>query len=738
QQVQEAESVESLLQLLGSETDPVVFYAGWQTLRRISDRGTQERLMEDGRPGVRRAAFLALAESGWMKRSLAEGLAQTEPAASLWLEKAAGGVESVVIRGRPLSVSEAPGKVAGQGDALTTSEIAPSVVREVRAKSGRKYEVQAGGVRDGAVIFSDRSYRFRGVPEELAGADLIRTANEDDGMQGQDCVQFELLVPATVFVGLDERTAVVPAWLQRDYEPVDGHVDADHWRMRLYRRSFPAGPVVLGGNTEDGRSGGKSNYTVILLPQLLETEQVSEPATVAGAEALLAGASVERGHLLFGHARGAGCARCHSLNGQVNGFGPALGDIGRRSGTRQIVQSIVEPSAVITEGFAQQIVQTVEGVVHAGVLLEESGLAVTIGLATGERLVVRKSEIEERRSERISAMPEFRGRLTNRDVADLAAFLLTQRSVPRASASGGPASPVLSSVAAVVGITELPDRLKLTDRWGEIGEFVFADPRIRRPYFANLKTVSGFQVTRNHPPVEGSDALDHDTMHPGLWLGFGALGGSDFWRNKGVMEHVGFVVRPEERGGVIRFGTECVLKDESGRVVGRMQHHLRVDVWQGQRRIQWVAEILADSGDLLFGDQEEMGFGARVATGLTEKAGGRILNSGGQETAAGTWGRAADWCDYSAEVGGERRGVLLMASSRNFRRSWWHNRDYGVFVANAFGRAAMGQGPRSELVVKRGERMRLGYAALLHEGEDFDPAAAWSELERSESDSAKK
>ncbi len=738
QQVREGESLDSLLELLGAETDPVVVYAGWQTLRRITDRGVQERLLEDGRPGVRRAAFLSLAESGWMQRPLAERFAQTDPAAALWLEKTADGAESVVIRGRPLSVGGAPGMDAVPGDALKSPVIAPSVVRGVRAKSGRKYEVQAGGVRDGAVMFSDRSYRFRGVPEELAGADLIRTANDDDGMQGEDCVQFELLVPATVIVGLDERTAVVPAWLQRDYEPLEGHLDADHWRMRLYRRSFPAGPVVLGGNTEDGRSGGKSNYTVILLPQLLETEQLSEPATVAGAEALLAGASVERGQLLFGHPRGAGCVRCHSLDGGVNGFGPALGDIGRRSGSRQILQSIVEPSAVITEGFAQQIVQTVEGVVHAGVLLEESGLAVTIGLATGERLVVRKSEIEERRSERISAMPEFRGRLANRDVADLTVYLLTQKSVPRASASDGQARPVLSPGALVEGITELPDRLKLADRWGEIGEFVFADPRIRRPYFANLKTVSGFQVTRNHPPVEGTDALDHDTMHPGLWLGFGALGGSDFWRNRGVMEHVGFVVRPEERDGVIRFGTECILKDESGRVVGRMQHHLRVEIWQGQRRIQWVAEILADSGDLVFGDQEEMGFGARVATGLTEKSGGRIMNSEGQETAAGTWGRAADWCDYSAEVGGERRGILLLASPRNFRRSWWHNRDYGVFVANAFGRAAMGQGPRSEFVVKRGERMRLSYAALLHEGEAFDPAAAWSELERSESDSVKK
>ncbi len=738
QQVTDTAALSDVLEMLDSESDVVVFYAGWQTLRRIMDRGELERLLEDGRAGVRRAAFLALAESGWMERPLAERLAQTDATATLWLDKNAAGGESAVLRGRPLSAGERVSADIGRAADNAVLNQLPNIVRGVRAKSGRKYAVQTGGLRSGAVIFSDRAYRFRSVPEELVGADLIRTANDDDGSRGEDCLQFELLVPATVIVGLDERTAVVPSWLRRDYELLDEQLDADHWRMRLFRRSFPAGPVVLGGNTEDGRSGGKSNYTVILLPQLSGAEPVSEPATVSGAEELLSGASVERGALLFGHPRGAGCGRCHSLDGRVNGFGPALGDIGRRSGVRQILQSIVEPSAVITEGFAQHVVQTADGLVHAGVLLEESGLAVTIGLATGERLIVRKSEIEERRSERISAMPEYRGRLGNRDVADLAAFLLTQQSAPRGMAAGGSGGTAGPLGAPVEGNTELPDRLKLSDHLGEIGEFVFADPRIRRPFFANLKTVRGFQVTRNHPPVEGRDALDHDTMHPGLWLGFGALGGSDFWRNKGVMEHVGFVVRPESRDGVIRFVTECLLKDESGRVLGRMQHDVRVDIQEGQRRIRWEAELFADTGDVVFGDQEEMGFGARVATGLTEKSGGRIMNSEGLETAAGTWGRAADWCDYSAEVDGERLGILLLASPRNFRRSWWHNRDYGVFVANAFGRAAMGQGSRSEWVVKRGERLRLGYGAVLHDNREFDAAAAWAAMQREEFDSGKK
>jgi hypothetical protein len=58
---------------------------------------------------------------------------------------------------------------------------------------------------------------------------------------------------------------------------------------------------------------------------------------------------------------------------------------------------------------------------------------------------------------------------------------------------------------------------------------------------------------------------------------------------------------------------------------------------------------------------------------------------------------------------------MLMASRRNFRESWWHNRDYGVFVANPFGRAAMKQGDRSSVAVAPGESLRLEFGALVHD-----------------------
>ena len=122
-----------------------------------------------------------------------------------------------------------------------------------------------------------------------------------------------------------------------------------------------------------------------------------------------------------------------------------------------------------------------------------------------------------------------------------------------------------------------------------------------------------------------------------------------------------------------------------------------------------------------------MGFGARVATAITEKNGGVITSSAGLKTAKNTWGQPAEWCDYSGTVDGQRVGITLMADPANFRPSWWHNRDYGLMVANPFGREAMKQGERSAVTVKRGQEFRLRFAAAIHAGvpEVSDARAVW-------------
>ncbi len=67
-----------------------------------------------------------------------------------------------------------------------------------------------------------------------------------------------------------------------------------------------------------------------------------------------------------------------------------------------------------------------------------------------------------------------------------------------------------------------------------LATYVFRDAKILRPYLVHVRAPSGVQVTRNHPPVEGADRTDHDTMHPGIWLAFGDISGVDFCATRGA------------------------------------------------------------------------------------------------------------------------------------------------------------------------------------------------------------
>lgn len=266
--------------------------------------------------------------------------------------------------------------------------------------------------------------------------------------------------------------------------------------------------------------------------------------------------------------------------------------------------------------------------------------------------------------------------------------------------------------------------------WGEriVAEYVYRHDQIPRPFFAHLRAPDGTQVTRNQPPQAGRDDVDHETLHPGVWLAFGDINGQDIWRNRAAIRHQRFTESPQVTDQGLTFATESQLLTSDGQPFGAL--HSRISFWVrpvGQLLI-WDATLAATEQDLVLGDQEEMGLGVRVATPLIEKNGGLITSSDGTTTAQKTWGKAHDWCDYSRVVDGRRVGVVLMPDPANFRRSWFHNRDYGLMVANAFGRQAMQQGEVSRVEVKRGETLRLRYGVFLYalpESEQLDLSAVF-------------
>jgi hypothetical protein len=297
-------------------------------------------------------------------------------------------------------------------------------------------------------------------------------------------------------------------------------------------------------------------------------------------------------------------------------------------------------------------------------------------------------------------------------------------------------SSVVTGLAAEEFVVEQKtDRLAISHGGKPVAEFVFRDEKILRPFFANVHAPGGIKVTRHHPPVAGQDATDHDTMHPGIWLAFGDISGQDFWRNKARIEHVRFIEAPKGKQGRLTFATETLLRTTNGAPLCSLTNRFELLALTNAWLLIWEATFRSEENEIAFGDQEEMGFGARVATAITEKNGGAITSSTGQKTAKQTWGQAADWCDYSGIVSGQRTGLTLLADRKNFRPSWWHNRDYGLMVANPFGREAMKQGARSTLTVKRGESFRLRFAAAIHQGKSAQPASLYESFLRHIADS---
>lgn len=120
------------------------------------------------------------------------------------------------------------------------------------------------------------------------------------------------------------------------------------------------------------------------------------------------------------------------------------------------------------------------------------------------------------------------------------------------------------------------DRLEISFATKKVADFVFADPKILRPYFSNVLLPSGFKVTRNHPPIAATDAIDHDTMHSGIWLAFGDISGTDFWRNKGRIEHLKFVEEPKVGTDLIVFATESRLLTEAGKEICKMRNNFQM------------------------------------------------------------------------------------------------------------------------------------------------------------------
>lgn len=139
----------------------------------------------------------------------------------------------------------------------------------------------------------------------------------------------------------------------------------------------------------------------------------------------LASASASRGRHVFKKI----CATCHLLYGEGGKIGPDLTG-SNRANLDYILLNSVDPSYDVPAGYKMVSILTTNGRVVNGVVDEEDGTRVILKTVEQPRLVIAKSDIEERAVSPKSMMPE--GQLTAmkpQEMIDLIKYLRTTEQV---------------------------------------------------------------------------------------------------------------------------------------------------------------------------------------------------------------------------------------------------------------------------------------------------------------------
>jgi putative heme-binding domain-containing protein len=134
--------------------------------------------------------------------------------------------------------------------------------------------------------------------------------------------------------------------------------------------------------------------------------------------------NAERGRAIFLDAAKSTCITCHALEGRGGQIGPDLTGLTKNATVAKLVESIVEPSKEIKEGFEQYVVQTTDGQTYAGYKTAAEAGRVVLRDAQGNDVVIPAERVKRQVKSNLSLMPEGSyGLLTLGELADLVAFL---------------------------------------------------------------------------------------------------------------------------------------------------------------------------------------------------------------------------------------------------------------------------------------------------------------------------
>jgi putative heme-binding domain-containing protein len=252
------------------------------------------------------------------------------------------------------------------------------------------------------------------VSPRLAAADVL-ARSKLDGEQWTSLagalaelgpLEVDRLLPAFEGAG-DEVGAKVVAALKKS--PAANSMKVETLRPRLEK----VGPGT--------KAAAESLYKQI------EVAAEGQKARLESMLAELKGGDIRRGQAVFNGPKAA-CATCHAIGYLGGRVGPDLTRIGQVRTERDLLESVIFPSASFVRSYEPVLVATKGGKTFNGVLRKDAPDEVVLATGADQEARIPRDDIEEMRPGTVSVMPAgLDTQLSKKELADLLAFLKATR-----------------------------------------------------------------------------------------------------------------------------------------------------------------------------------------------------------------------------------------------------------------------------------------------------------------------
>ena len=144
----------------------------------------------------------------------------------------------------------------------------------------------------------------------------------------------------------------------------------------------------------------------------------------------LEGGNAAKGRTLFFENIALSCVRCHLIGEEGGEVGPGLDDIGSRVDRTHLLESIVNPSAKIAEGYDFFLILLEDDSGYVGIITKETATELLINSPEDGLVTVKTADVKERIKGPSGMPPGMQMVITKRELRDLIEYLATRKTPP--------------------------------------------------------------------------------------------------------------------------------------------------------------------------------------------------------------------------------------------------------------------------------------------------------------------